>query len=387
MWHPVAFSSKSLSPVERNYEIHDKEMLAIIRALDEWRHFLEGAHHPFEIWTDHKNLEYFMTAKKLNRRQARWSLFLSRFDFHLHHRPGKSMGKPDGLSRRADHSDGKDDNQDIVLLKPERFAIRALEGVEVEGPEKKMLEEVKDGNREGLMEDTVAKAWKALAKGSSKVVRSAEWKKLSGVLYFQDRIYVPRSMDLRRRIVELHHDTTVAGHPGRWKTLELVSRNYWWPQMSRYVGNYCRACDLCLRTKIQQRSPAGKLHLLPIPGKRWEEVMVDYIVELPASAGYDAIMVSVDRLSKRAHFIPTHTTVMALGMAQLFLHQIWHHHGLPRLVVSDRGTQFVAEFMRELYRLLGIEGATSTAYHPQTDGQTERVNQELEQFLHLFVNE
>jgi len=115
-WHPVAFYSKSLSPVERNYEIHDKEMLAIIHALEEWRHFLEGARHPVEIWTDHKNLEYFMTAKKLNRRQARWSLYLARFDFKLTHHPGRSMGKPDTLSRRLDHGKGTSDNEDVVLL-------------------------------------------------------------------------------------------------------------------------------------------------------------------------------------------------------------------------------------------------------------------------------
>jgi len=115
-WHLVAFYSKSLSPVERNYEIHDKEMLAIIHALEEWRHFLEGAQHPVEIWTDHKNLEYFMTAKKLNRRQAHWSLYLACFDFKLIHRPGRSMGKPDTLSRRLDHSNGASDNEDVILL-------------------------------------------------------------------------------------------------------------------------------------------------------------------------------------------------------------------------------------------------------------------------------
>jgi len=115
-WHPVAFYSKSLSSVERNYEIHDKEMLAIIRALEEWRHFLEGVTHPVEIWTDHKNLEYFMTAKKLNCRQARWSLHLARFDFLLHHYPGRTMGKLDALSRRADHGNGASDNENIVLL-------------------------------------------------------------------------------------------------------------------------------------------------------------------------------------------------------------------------------------------------------------------------------
>jgi len=115
-WHPVAFYSKSLSSVERNYEIHDKEMLAIIHALEEWRYFLEGATHLVEIWTDHKNLEYFMTAKKLNRRQAHWSLHLARFDFLLHHCPGRTMGKLDALSRRADHRNGASDNENIVLL-------------------------------------------------------------------------------------------------------------------------------------------------------------------------------------------------------------------------------------------------------------------------------
>jgi len=115
-WHPIAFYSKSLSSVERNYKIYDKEMLAIIRALEEWRHFLEGATHPVEIWTDHKNLEYFMTAKKLNHRQARWSLHLARFDFLLHHHPGRTMGKPDVLSRRANHGNGAFDNENVVLL-------------------------------------------------------------------------------------------------------------------------------------------------------------------------------------------------------------------------------------------------------------------------------
>jgi len=115
-WHSVAFYSKFLSSVEQNYEIHDKEMLAIIRVLEEWRHFLEGVTHPVEIWTDHKNLEYFMTAKKLNHCQARWSLYLARLDFLLHHRPGCTMGKPDVLSRKADHGNGTSNNEDIVLL-------------------------------------------------------------------------------------------------------------------------------------------------------------------------------------------------------------------------------------------------------------------------------
>jgi len=122
-WHPIAFLSKSLSLVEQNYKIHDKEMLAIVRALEEWRHFVEGAEHRCEIWTDHKNLQYFMTAKKLNRRQARWSLLLAQFDFIMHHHPSKSMGKTDALSCRSVHRMGLEDNDNMVLLTPTFFTV------------------------------------------------------------------------------------------------------------------------------------------------------------------------------------------------------------------------------------------------------------------------
>jgi len=114
---------------------------------------------------------------------------------------------------------------------------------------------------------------------------------------------------------------------------------------------------------------------------------VDFIVELLLSSGHDAVMTVVDSVSKRAYFIPMHTMVTAEGAARLFLHQVWKLHGLPKCIVSDRGPQFVARFTRELYQLLGIKLASSTAWHPQTDGQTERVNQELDQYLQLFVNE
>jgi hypothetical protein len=121
--------------VERNYEIHDMEMLAIVQALEEWHHYLEGVRHPIEIWTDHKNFEYFCTTQKLNHHQARWSLYLSHFDFSLQHKPGRSMGKPDALFWHADHGSGCDDNCNMTLLSPELFQIHALLGMNLIGAE------------------------------------------------------------------------------------------------------------------------------------------------------------------------------------------------------------------------------------------------------------
>jgi len=157
--------------------------------------------------------------------------------------------------------------------------------------------------------------------------------------------------------------------------------------MSRYIGQYVSTCDLCIRTKLIRQALIGELHPLQIPDSRWDMLSVDFVVELPFSSGHDAVMTVVDSVSKRAHFIPTHTTMTAEGAARLFLHQVWKLHGLPKCIISDRRPQFVARFTRELYRLLGIKLASSTAWHLQTDGQTEHVNQELDQYLWLFVNE
>jgi len=149
-----------------------------------------------EIWTDHKNLEYFMMAKKLNRRQARWFLYLARFDFKLVHHPGHSMGKPDALSQRPDHGKGASDNEDMVLLRPELIAVRVLEGLHLEGLERDMLREICQGNQRGEQEEPVAKAARELRQASSKTVHSVEWSEEDGVLWFRDKIYVPQNSDL-----------------------------------------------------------------------------------------------------------------------------------------------------------------------------------------------
>ena len=178
----------------------------------------------------------------------------------------------------------------------------------------------------------------------------------------------------------------MAGHPGRWKTLELVTRNFWWPGVSRYVAKYVKSCDRCNRTKVFPTAPAGRLMPNEVPQDRWQIVTVDMITDLPRCHGFDCIWICVDRFSKRIHVAPTTKELDSVGHARLFRDHVWRNHGLPVQVISDRGTQFVQGFTKDLNRLLGIEGRASTAFHPQTDGQTERVNQEIEQYLRTFMS-
>jgi len=218
-WRPVAFISKSLNTIEQNYEIHDKEMLAVIRCLEAWRPYLEGVKLEFKIWTDHKNLQYFMTSQKLNHRQVRWALYLSRFNFRLKHVPGKSMGKADELSRRPDWQEGVErDNEDQKLIKPEW-----IRGVETSIKEENLRERIRKA-QEG--DGKIVEAIKELKGAGIKALKDKEWRVEDRIVLKKERIYVPEG-DLRREIIQLHHDTPVGGHGGRWKTTELISRNYW----------------------------------------------------------------------------------------------------------------------------------------------------------------
>jgi hypothetical protein len=370
-WHPVAFLSKSLSAVERNYKIHDKEMLAIIRALEEWRHFLEGAQHTIEIWTDHKNLEYFQTAQNLNRCQAHWSLYLSRFHFDLFHWPGTSMGKPNAVSHRVDHNDSRLDNQGRVLLSLDLFRVWALTVVRAEGEAKELLCEIQQSMRSTELEDPVAKAAALLWRGKQwGQLHRSEWDfKGEDLLLFNGRIYVPDATDLQQRIIAQHHDSLVAGHPRRWKTLKLISWSYQWLNMSHMIGNYTSTCNTCLRNKILPRKPLGELNPIIPPKDHWGHVSVDFIGELPAAHGFNAIMACIDSVSKRAHFIPTYTRVDAPGTATLYRDHVWKLHGLPDEVLTDRGPQFTSMMLKELYQMLSIKCALTTSYHPQSDGQ------------------
>jgi hypothetical protein len=369
LWHPLGYISGSMSETERNYEVYDKELLSMMLALEEWRHLLIGAKHPFEIWSDHRNLTYFKQPQKVNRRQARWITELADYNFTPHHRPRRLMAKADAFSRRSDHDQEKDDNENTVVLKIENFHAQIFNFLPEEQTLIKKIRKLPiEPEIQLLLEDE--------AKG---------WTTENGLVLFADRVYVPNSV-LREQIIALHHDTILSGHPGINKTHELITRNYFWPKMSQDVNSYVKGCEVCQRTKIDHRKRAAQLHPHAVPERPWETISVDMIGPLPESQGYDAILHIVDHFTKEMIAIPTHTRLSSEGWAREFVKHVFSKRGLPKKIISDRGPQFVSKFIVDLYRLLGIQGNPSTAYHPQTDGQTERLNQEIELFLRIYVN-
>jgi len=241
------------------------------------------------------------------------------------------------------------------------------------------IKRVQEGDKE------IVKAVKELKRAGIKALKDEEWEIKDGIVLKKGRIYIPEG-DLRREIIQLHYDTPVGGHGGRWKMAELIVRNYWWPEVTKEVGRYVDGCDACQRYKNQSEVPAGKLMPNAIPEKPWSHISADFITKLPLAQGYDAILVVCNHFSKIVHFIATTEKTSAEGLAKLFRDHIWKLHGLPESIISDRGVQFAVGMMKELNNLLGIQTKLSTAYHPQTDGQTERINQKLEQYLRVFID-
>jgi len=296
----------------------------------------------------------------------------------LKHIPGKSMGKADGLSRRPDWQEKVErDNEDQKLIKPEW--IREVETLIEEENLRERIRKAQEGD------EKIVKAVEELKRAGIKVLKDEEWETEDGIVLKEERIYIPKG-DLRREIIQLHHDTPVEGHEGRWKMVELIVRNYWWPGVMKEVGRYVNGYDACQRYKNRSKVPAGKLMPNAIPEKPWSHILADFITKLLLAQGYDAILVVYDHFSKMVYFIATTEKTSAEGLAKLFWDHVWKLHGLPESIISDRGVQFAAGMMKELNNLLGIQTKLSTAYHPQMDRQTERINQELEQYLRVFID-
>ena len=213
-----------------------------------------------------------------------------------------------------------------------------------------------------------------------------------GYWFHGSALYVPEMQNaedkkLKEQILRANHVLPQAGHVGRTKMLEKIQRYYWWPRLRQDVEDFLRTCDACQRNKVDNSLPAGLLQPLPIPKRRWESISMDFIVDFPKTAdGHDSILVVVDRLSKYAHFIPTTESISAEDLAHVFVDRIFKLHGMPKEILTDRGPLFTSAFTKELFKILDTRSVFSTAYHPQTDGQTERVNRILEDMLRHYVS-
>jgi hypothetical protein len=206
------------------------------------------------------------------------------------------------------------------------------------------------------------------------------------LILFKNLIYIPNNDKLKIKILKLFHDALMAGHFGRTKTIELITCNYTWPKLKSFVTNYILTCNQCNHCKTNRHKPYGLLQPLPIPSGPWKSISMDFIVSLPKSNNHNAILVIVDHLTKAAHFIPTTNKINTFNTAKLFLNNIYKLHGLPNNIISDHGSIFTSSMWTELMKLLNIKLNLSTAFHPQSDGQTECVNQVLEQYLRIYCD-
>ena len=199
----------------------------------------------------------------------------------------------------------------------------------------------------------------------------------------QTKIVVPAQ--LKQQVLRECHDIPAVGHVGIRRTMELVDRHFHWRGMRKDVASYVQTCPTCQMMKSENRAKAGLLQPLEVPARKWEQVTTDLVTDLPESGGYTAIAVFVDRLTKMAHFAPCTKEVTGPEYAKLFVDHVFRLHGLPEVIISDRDPRFTSSFWRELFKLLGTDLRMSTAFHPQTDGQSERMIQTLENFLRPYV--
>ncbi|WIA44486.1 hypothetical protein OEZ86_007230 [Tetradesmus obliquus] len=338
---PVAYLSRKLNSAERNYPTGDREMLGIYYALQTWRCYLEGA--SFKINSDHLNHTWFNKKKDLSRRQAKWMLWMESYY----------------SGTEIDYKQGKDNLSDPLSRRPDLASFISSVA------DDSFLEMVRKGYEADPM---YREPPSVLAEHG-------------GLWYMPgERLAIPRDASLKQLILEELHDCPSAGHLGVTKTLQRVASRFWWPHMTRTVRHYVASCPSCQCNKPRSDLPAGLLQPLPVPEKKFEQITMDLITDLPPTArGHDAVVTFVDRLSKLVHFAPTTKTVDAPELARIFT-ETWHkHHGAPKVIISDRDPRFQGHFWKAYFDRLGTHLKFSTAFHPQTDGQSERANRTLEE--------
>ncbi len=378
-YRPIGYYSRSLNNRERNYSVTDKELLAMVCGLQEWEYLLLGALHPIDIYTDHRNLLFSAKPKLLSQREKRWQDILAHYDFHIHHVSGEDNGKADKLSRRPDF-DSSIEQKEELIIDPKCFICYCS----IQDP---LLLRIKS---EILKDDWCMELIKALNNEpfNTKLLGKIDISKCkfeNNYLFFNNLIIVPKSCipDVLYR----YHDIPLAGHMGINRTLELVSRNFYWRLWYKDVRNYVRSCPVCQQMKHSTK-PKNTL-LTPIPIKKcpWQSIEIDFLTDLYSSKFRNncSIMVVCDRLTKMTHFVLLIGTPTADSAIQGLMESVFCIHGFPREIITDRGSQFTSTLWSEIMSIVGIDHKTATTGHHQTVGQAERLNQHIEQYLRCFI--
>ena len=354
---PVAWDSVQLSQAEKNYPTHEKEMLAIVRALKKFRADLLGTR--FTIYTDHRTLECFQGQRDLSRRQARWQEFLAEYDFKIVYVKGGDNTVADALSRMPEEGEGTFGTTAAVLNV---------------SADPKISEDIRVGYSSDAFCQRILNNLESFP--AIKVV--------DGLIYIGSRLVVPRVGTIREDLFRAAHDSL--GHFGAEKSYANLRSAYYWPRMRTELEEaYVPGCDACQRNKGSTQRPAGPLHPLPVPDGRGESVAIDFIGPLPEDEGFDCIVTMTDRAGSDVRVVPTRTDISAEEFASLFFDHWYCENGLPLEFISDRDKLFVSRFWKRLTKITGVKLGMSTAFHPETDGASERTNKTVNQCLRYHV--
>ncbi|GJU13867.1 putative reverse transcriptase domain-containing protein [Tanacetum coccineum] len=360
----IAYASRQLKVHEKNYTTHDLELGSVVFALKIWRHYLYGTR--CTVFTDHKSLQHILDQKELNMRQRRWLELLSDYDCDIRYHPGKANVVADALSRKERIEPLR--VRALVMTIGLDLPKRILEAqIEAQKPENIVNEDVGGMIRRDIPKERLEP-------------------RADGTLCLHSRSWIPCYGDLRSVIMHESHKSKYSIHPGSEKMYQDVKKLFWWPNMKADIATYVSKCLTCARVKAEHQRPSGLLVQPEIPEWKWDNITMDFITKLPRSSqGFDTIWVIVDRLTKSAHFLPIRENDPLDKLARLYLNRIVARHGIPASIICDRDGRFTSNFWRSFQKALGTDISMSTAYHPETDGQSERTIQTLEDMLRACV--